>query len=209
LASAGLLDGRRATTHWNLTDRFKPLFPQVAVDEEQMVIDDGDVITTGGVMSWTQLGLRLIQRFASPAIATDVGRFLIVDAGGPPQSFYKSFVPRFDHGDQAIVKVQHWLQRSFGKKIAVSAMAAQVHLGERTFLRRFCRATGFRPTTYLQQLRVESARGLLETTDLSIEQIVGRVGYDDSGSFRRLFERTTGLAPREYRRRFTTGVLVA
>jgi transcriptional regulator GlxA family with amidase domain len=202
LAEAGLLDGRPATTHWALAERFAARFPEVALDADQLVIDDGDLITAGGVMAWIDLGLRLVERYLGPAVMIATARYFLVDPGNREQRFYSSFVPPLAHRDDAILRAQHWLHARSREKLTVPMMARKAGLGERTFLRRFQRATGQSPTGYLQCLRVSRARDLLETTVAGIDEIAGRVGYGDPSAFRKLFHRTVGLTPGEYRRRF-------
>ena len=202
LAQAGLLDGRAVTTHWALAEELAERFPKVRVMPEQMIVDDGDLITAGGLMAWTDLGLALVARLLGPSIAAQTARFLVVDLNRTSQRHFSNFVPRLDHGDTAILAVQHWLQGSALADAGLATMAARAGLGERTFLRRFQAATGLKPTEYCQHLRVSKARELLELTRQSIEQVAWHVGYRDSGAFRKVFTRLVGLAPGDYRRRF-------
>ncbi|HSX89565.1 MAG TPA: GlxA family transcriptional regulator [Pseudomonas sp.] len=204
LGEAGLLDGRRVTTHWALATQLAARFPEVEVLPERMVIDDGDLITAGGLMAWTDLGLALVTRLLGPTIAAETARFLVVDLNRESQRQFSSFVPSFDHGDAAVLGVQHWLQGEGGAEASLASMAARAGLGERTFLRRFRAATGMKPTEYCQQLRVTKARELLEFTRQSIDQVAWQVGYRDSGAFRKVFARLVGVAPGDYRRRFGT-----
>nr|WP_298114977.1 GlxA family transcriptional regulator [uncultured Pseudomonas sp.] len=204
LGEAGLLDGRRVTTHWALATQLAARFPEVEVLPERMVIDDGDLITAGGLMAWTDLGLALVTRLLGPTIAAETARFLVVDLNRESQRQFSSFVPSFDHGDAAVLGVQHWLQGEGGAEASLASMAARAGLGERTFLRRFRAATGMKPTEYCQQLRVTKARELLEFTRQSIDQVAWQVGYRDSGAFRKVFARLVGIAPGDYRRRFGT-----
>jgi transcriptional regulator GlxA family with amidase domain len=203
LAETGLLAGRPATTHWALKASFAERFPEVRLDTDRLIVDDGDLMTAGGVMAWVDLGLRLVVRFLGPATMLATARQLLVDPGGREQSFYSTFAPALGHGDAAVLKAQQWLQVHCGDKVDVPGMAAAARLGERTFLRRFRRATGMRPGEYLQHLRIGKAREHLERSGLSIDEIAWRVGYQDTGAFRRTFQRLLGLAPGEYRRRFT------
>ncbi len=156
-------------------------------------------------MAWVELGLKIIERFISPAIVLSVARFFLVDAAGREQRFYSAVSPKFSHGDTAILKVQHWLQRHAAEKLTLPQMAAQAKLGERTFLRRFQKATGFNPTRYLQLLRIAKAREMLELTNHKIDQIAWRVGYEDAGAFTKVFQASMGLTPSDYRRRFSVG----
>lgn len=202
LAETGLLDGRRATTHWIYAERFAERYPKIRVEAEHLLIDDGDVITAGGLMSWTDLGLRLVERLLGAAAMRETARFLLIDPPGREQLPYSAFAPRTDHGDAAILGVQRWLRRPEGREADVPAMAARAGLEIRTFLRRFRKATGLRPTEYRQRLRVDEARDQLESGARSIAQIAHEVGYEDAGAFRRVFTKMTGLAPGDYRKRF-------
>ena len=203
LASTGLLDGRPATTHWTLKETLAAQFPSVCVQTEQMVIEDGDIITAGGVMAWVDLGLRLIDRFLGASVMLETAQFFLVDPNGREQRFYSKFSPRFYHGDDAILKVQHWLQTHYSQPISIAEMTSVAILGERTFLRRFKKATGMKPIEYLQALRVGKAREMLEFSQLSFSEIVSKVGYEDASAFRKIFYRLIGLQPSEYRRRFS------
>lgn len=202
LAEAGLLDGRPATTHWGLAETFAARFPSVRLDAARMVIDDGDVVTAGGVMAWLDLGLRLIERRLGHAVMLDVARVFLVDPHGREQRFYAAFAPRMGHGDRAVRKVQEALARDPAAPTSIGSMADLAGLGERTFLRRFRKATGMTPTAYLQRLRVDRARELLETTPLPFARIAWEVGYADPAAFAKLFRREMGQSPGEHRRRF-------
>jgi transcriptional regulator GlxA family with amidase domain len=202
LAETGLLAGRRATTHWASRDQFVARFPDVELDTDKLIIDDGDIITAGGIMAWVDLGLRLVERFLGPTVMLTTARYFLVDPGGREQRFYSSFSPSLTHGDAAILKVQHWLQAKCSEKVTLPSMAIKAGLGERTFLRRFQRATGLKPTEYLQRLRVGKARELLEISSLTLDEVAWKIGYEDPGAFRKIFLRVMGLSPGEYRRRF-------
>jgi len=202
LAETGLLNGRSVTTHWIHTETLAKRFPEVCLDTGKLLIDDGDIITAGGVMAWVDLGLSLVDRYISPTIMLATARFFLVDAAGRQQRFYSSFAPQLGHGDKAVLKIQHWLQERSSEPVPVGAMAARANLSERTFLRRFCKATGLTPKEYVQHLRVAKARESLEFSKLSVNEIAWMVGYEDAGSFRKIFHRVMGLTPGEYRRRF-------
>ncbi len=206
LASTGLLAGRRVTTHWAFADAFRARFPDVTVDPDKMVIEDGDIITAGGLMAWTDLGMRLVDRLLGPTVMMETGKFLLIDPAGREQRHYSNFAPTLTHGDEVILKVQHWLQAKGARDVGVREMAAEAHLEERTFLRRFRAATGLKPTEYAQKLRVGKARELLEFTNRPVDQIAWSVGYEDAGAFRKVFNKVTGLPPGDYRRRFGISV---
>ncbi len=202
LAETGLLDGRPATTHWALAEQFAARFPKVRLCPERLLVDDGDILTAGGVMAWTDLGLRLIGRLRGPARMRALARHLLLDTGPREQRFYMRFAPCFNHGDAAILQVQHWLARRPGDAAGVAGMAARAGLGGRTFLRRFTAATGLTPLNYLQNLRIARAQEALEATRAPVALIAWEVGYADVPAFSRLFRARVGLSPGEYRRRF-------
>ncbi|AZE91524.1 Transcriptional regulator, AraC family [Pseudomonas orientalis] len=202
LARSGLLDGRRATAHWSSAASFAVRYPAVRLEADKPIVDDGDLITTAGLMAWSELGLRLVERLLGPSIAADTARFLVIEHSGSASQCASNFAPILGHGDAAILKVQHWLQASGAVEVSIAAMAQEAGLEERTFLRRFRSATGLRPTEYCQHLRVGKARQLLELTNGSIDHIAWTVGYQDPSAFRATFKKITGLAPSDYRSRF-------
>lgn len=202
LAATGLLSGRPATTHWWFADQFRTRFPDVKLDCDRIVIDDGDIITAGGLMAWTDLGLRLVDRLLGPTVMLDTAKFLLLDSAGREQKHFARFMPRLTHGDEAILKVQHWLAAREAKAISVGEMAAQIGMEERTFQRRFKAATAMTPIEYVQHLRITKAREHLEFTRRTVDQIAWSVGYEDAAAFRKLFHRLVGLSPGDYRSRF-------
>lgn len=204
LAQTGLMSGRPMTTHWTYVEQLRSSFPQIQVDADRLIIDDGDVVTAGGMMSWTDLGLRLVDRLLGPTVMIETARMLLVDPPGREQRYYSVFYPRLTHGDAAILRVQHWLQATQAKDVALTIMATQAKLEERTFLRRFQKATGMTTTEYCQRLRVGRARELLQFSPSPIDAVAWEVGYNDVGAFRKVFTRIVGLSPGEYRRRFST-----
>ncbi len=202
LAESGLIDGRRATTHWAFADTLARRFPRVQLAAEAMVVDEGDILTAGGILAWTDLGLTLVERLLGPGTMLATARFLLVDPPRRMQDVYKAFVPEFGHGDDAVLRAQHLLHAAAAEAHAVPTLAAHVGLAERTFLRRFVRATGLRPTEYHQHVRVMKARDALELTHQTIDQIAWSVGYADPSAFRRLFQRITSVSPQVYRQRY-------
>lgn len=202
LAETGLLDGLSATTHWIYANELASRFPAVHVDTDPLVIDHGRILTAGGLMAWPDLGLTLVNHLLGAAAMIETGRFMMIDPPGREQRFYSAFVPALGHGDDAVLKVQHALKADPSSGLSVTALADLAGLHERTFLRRFRKATGHNPNVYQQHLRVDKARGLLEATKQQVDAIAWDVGYSDPASFRRTFARLTGLSPGAYRKRF-------
>lgn len=201
LAEAGLLDQRPATTHWAYDAVFRARFPGVALDTDRLLIDDGDIITAGGIMAWTDLGLRLVDRLLGLDVMLATARAFLIDPPGREQAQYRVFQPRFDHGDLAVLKAQRWLQDRAARSLALGEIAEASGLEGRTLQRRFRAATGMTPQAYHQNLRIAQAQDLLATTGLSTDTIAWNTGYADAASFRKTFARLTGMTPASYRKR--------
>ena len=202
LASSGLLAGKTATTHWRSADLFRRTFPYIRLDSDQLLIDNGDVICSGGSMAYVDMSLFLVDKYAGKEVASDCAKLIVFDPVRHRQSPYVTFKAQKGHEDQAILKAQEWLESHFRKEILMDALADQVGLTSRTFKRRFKVATGDNPINYLQRIRVEFAKQKLEKTTDGINQIIWSVGYEDISSFRQLFKRFTGLTPKDYRQKF-------
>ena len=204
LGETGLLSKRKATTHWGYVEDFKQRFPDVELDVDRIIIEDGDIVTAGGAMAWTDLGLRMVDRFLGSQVMNETARALLIDPSRREQCYYSAFSPILTHGDAAILKVQHWLQKTEAQDIDLSTLANCAQLEERTFLRRFHKATGMTSTEYCQRLRIGEAKDFLQFSSSPVEQIAWKVGYSDVSAFRKIFKRIVGLTPSEYRRRFNT-----
>ncbi|NRA62994.1 MAG: helix-turn-helix domain-containing protein [Pseudobacteriovorax sp.] len=202
LAQTGLLNGRPATTHWALAPAFEERYPEVKLDADKIIADEGDLITAGGVMSWIDLSLYLIQRHMDMATVRLVAKLFLIDLTNREQRFYRAFSPSLQHGDDQIIRVQKRMQTQFAEPFSIQDMASIASMSHRTFLRRFQKATGLRPTKYLQQLRIQKACERLESTQDNIYAISLDVGYQDIASFRKTFKSIVGLTPGQYRRRF-------
>ncbi len=202
LGNSGLLQGRPATTHWLLDDEFRKSFPSTQLNSEQILVDDNDIVTAGGIMAWLDLALYIVQRWQGSNVMSDTARQLLVDPSGREQRNYRSFRPVLNHGDDVILSLQHWMESNFNLALQTIDMVQQTGLSDRTLLRRFKKATGLTPNNYVQELRIEKARGLLERTRHSIAEIGWQVGYSDASAFSRLFKDVTGVSAGDYRKRF-------
>jgi transcriptional regulator GlxA family with amidase domain len=202
IAATGLLDKREATTHWGLVSEFKQLHPAVRLNANKIMVNDQDVITAGGMLSWLDLGMELVAQFTSPGIMRQLGKLLVIDTGAREQRYYQQFSPRLTHGDELILRAQQKLQADYAQPIKIAELAEFCCLTNRTFLRRFFRATGLNPNEYLQRLRIQKACDLLESVSDSFEVVANKVGYDDINACRKIFVRIVGLSPREFRKRF-------
>ena len=203
LGHAGLLTGRPVTTHWALEDEFRSTFPNADLQPEHLLIDDNDIVTAGGMMAWLDLGLHFVERWQGVDVLTGTARHLLIDPGRREQRSYRSFRPNLNHGDETILALQLWMEGHVQDDLGVEALAARTRLSGRTFLRRFKTATGSGPNAYVQALRVEKARGLLERTRDPVSTVSWDVGYHDVSAFGRVFRSITGLTAVEYRQRFS------
>lgn len=204
LADAGLLEGVEAASHWSMADLFRERYPGIKFRPERILCDSGHggrLVTTGGASSWQELALYLIGRFCGAEEAARVARlFLLGDRSHGQLPFASMARPR-QHGDAVISKVQAWVVDNYATAVPVSAMVERSGLSERSFKRRFSAATGYAPVEYVQSLRIEEAKQMLETEDVAIEDVSVAVGYEDPTFFRRLFKRRTGVTPAQYRKR--------
>ncbi|MCP1446628.1 transcriptional regulator GlxA family with amidase domain [Pseudomonas sp. GGS8] len=202
LAEAGMLDGIRATTHWAFADFFRRRYSEACLEEAQILCEDNRVITCGGATAAMDLLLHLIRRFASLELAQKCGKYLLADNVRSEQSVYVMWSMPKNHGDGEILRVQAWLEDHFHQPLLINDMAERFGFGVRNFKRRFKEATGYTPLTYLQTLRLEKAKQLLESTRMTLDSITYKVGYEDGNSFRRLFRQRVGLLPAAYRKKF-------
>ncbi|MCK1520943.1 helix-turn-helix domain-containing protein [Bradyrhizobium sp. 17] len=192
IASAGLLDGRRATTTWWLAPLFRNLFPKVMLEAEAMVLTDGKVLTAGAAMAQLDLMLSIVARHAGPELAESCARFLLLDHR-QSQSRYMA-LSYLVAADERISRAERWARSRLDRTFSISELATAVGLGARTFARRCERATGLSAVKFVQKLRVDKAMELLDTTRLGLDEIAERVGYADPSTLRKLLhrERTTG-----------------
>lgn len=204
-AETGLLDGREATVHWASVADFRRRHPEVVLRPADALVvagPGGTLVTSGASSAWHDLALHLIATHVGPSTAQAVARFLLWQWHQDGQAPFTVFDPSMDHGDTAILAAQQGLLAQYAVASPVEEMVRWSGLAPRTFARRFKAATGHTPIAYVQLLRVEQAKRLLETTGESVDEISWAVGYEDPASFRRLFKRVTGMGPRAYRQRF-------
>lgn len=204
LASAGLLDGRRATTHWRWADALAKQYPSVLVDPTALYIDAGDVVTSAGVASGIDLCLHLLRQDHGAAVANTVARDIVASphrAGGQAQFIAHPAVPT---ARTSLGETLEWALKRLDEPLTVADLAAHARMSVRGFARTFGLEIGGSPMKWLNSARVDRARELLETTDTSIDGIAVRCGLGTTANFRTHFRRVTGTTPSEYRRTFTT-----
>ncbi len=202
IAATGLLDGKRATTHWRYTDELAQRFPDIVVDPAVLYVDSGQVITSAGSAAGIDACLHLVGRDFGSLIANSVARRLVMPpqrSGGQAQ-FILAPVAQTSQDD--LSTVLEWARQHLHEPLSVRRLASRALMSERTFLRRFTEATGMAPKAWLQQARMSQARDLLEGTSLTGEQIAEQCGFSSAESFRVAFRKIVGLAPSYYRERF-------
>jgi transcriptional regulator GlxA family with amidase domain len=205
LAATGLLDGREATSHWGYGDLFRRCYPRVRFRAEpNLVVADPScrLVTAGGTSSWHDLAIHIIARHCSPGEALRIAKIYLLKWHGEGQLPYASLVRRLPHADAAVRRAEDWLAGHFAEATTVAGAVVAAGLPERTLKRRFKAATGVSIIEYAQNLRIEEAKRLLESSPLPVDEIAQCAGYDNAAFFRRLFKRTTGLKPGDYRRMF-------
>jgi len=199
------MDGRQTAFHWAYGELFSRYYPMVRMRKESILCltEKADrIVTAGGVTAWQDLALYLITRFCEPVRAHETARVHLLDRHVHGQLPYAAMNLRIDTSDAVISASQRWIARHYARPQPVETMAERSGPNARTFARRFKAVTGRSPIDYVQALRVEEAKNLLENGALPPDEIAARVGYEDGASFRRTFRSRVGLSPAAFRRTF-------
>ncbi|WP_372782445.1 GlxA family transcriptional regulator [Phenylobacterium sp.] len=202
LAEAGLLDGRIATTHWALADKFAARYPKVRWRPDLFVTEDSRLLCSGGVFASADVSLYLVEKLCGHEVALQTAKALLLPMPRTHQSGFAMLPVSKPHADERIRATEAYLQANFRKEIPIPFLADRAGLGVRTFVRHFKAATGRLPADYLQAVRIEAAKVMLESDNRPIQSISSEVGYDDVAFFRSLFKRITRMTPTEYRANF-------
>jgi transcriptional regulator GlxA family with amidase domain len=200
LAAAGLLDGRPAATHWKFADALKRMHPDVRVDERALFVDDGDVLSSAGLAAGIDLCLHIIRADHGAQVANAVARYCVVPPwreGGQAQ-FIDRHVPTAD--DASTAATREWALGHLDGELTVDRLARHAHMSSRTFCRRFTEETGLAPGTWIRNRRIDRARELLESHDLSVDEVARRSGLGSGGNLRHHLRRGVGMSPSSYRK---------
>ncbi|MEM7466827.1 MAG: helix-turn-helix domain-containing protein [Pseudomonadota bacterium] len=200
LAEAGLLDGKSATTHWHYLDRFQADYPRVLLKRDYFITQSGSIFCAASVNALADVTVHLIERFYGRDIALHVERNFSHEIRRPYEKYRYFEGDDLQHSDETIVEVQLWMKRHLGETISMPNLARRFRLSQRSLNRRFNDAIGVSPLSYLQSIRVDAAKDLLHTTNLTVAEVSFRVGYQDQGHFGRVFHRETAITPSEYRK---------
>lgn len=202
LGAAGLLEGKRVTTHWVAKDQLKKLFPAAIILDDKIIVDEGKICTCAGAFSFTTFILYLVEQYCGREVSLQASRLFLVDLHKHPQNSYAIFSYQKDHGNKTILAIQNLIEENYNKHLNIAELAVKACMSRRTFNRRFKNLTGNTPVEYIQRVRVEAGKRLLAKTDQSAEQIGLDCGYEDYQSFRKVFQRYTSCNPTDYRQRF-------
>jgi transcriptional regulator GlxA family with amidase domain len=203
LAATGLLDGKRASTHWMAAEEFKLLFPGVKLVSNKIIVDEGRLYSSGGATAFLNLTLYLIEKYCGRETAVFISKSMLIDMQKAPQNMYAVFSGQKDHNDEIILRVQHFIEDNVARKLSIDDLTRVALLSKRSLIRRFVGATGNSPKEYIQRVKVEEVRRMLEFGNKTTQEIFNKVGYDDHATFRKIFKKYTGLLPGEYRGKFT------
>lgn len=202
LAETGLLDGRTATTHWGFVDQFRKRYPRVRLKPQRLITDEETLFCAGALAAGIDLSIYLVEKYCGHEVAVQCAKALLHDMGRTSQAPYSVFRFQKNHADDAIKASQQWIEANYPREVDLNHLATRHGMSRRTFERRFKRATGDTPLFYLQRTRVEAAKRLLEKGYDSFESICHQLGYENSGHFREVFRKHTGLLPTAYQKHF-------
>jgi transcriptional regulator GlxA family with amidase domain len=208
LASAGLLDGKRCSTHWCYADNFRALFPNVILQTEKLITDENGIYTNGGGYSFLNLVIYLIEKYYDRQTAIYCSKLFQVEIDRQSQSPFIIFNGQKSHGDEIVKKAQDYIESKLDEKISIEELSSRFAVGRRNFDRRFFKATGNTPIEYAQRVRIESAKKSLERTRKSINDVMYEVGYSDIKAFREVFKKITGMSPLDYKNRYNKEAMV-
>jgi len=202
LAQSALLDGRAATTTWWLNQQFRSRYPKVDLHFRSVLTEVDRLICAGATATYSLQAIRIVDQFMGQTIASQCAKSMLIDASHTGQLPYLPLLTETRHADSVVERAQHFLQKHMAKDVRMSDLARAIAVSERTMARRFAAAIGQTPLEYLQAVRLQAARAMLETGDMPVQSIAAQVGYSDASSFSRLFRQGVGLSPGSYRRRF-------
>lgn len=206
LAATGLLNGKTCSTHWRATEAFRAVFPDVCLQTEKIITDEDGIYTSGGAFSAANLILYLVEKYAGRVMAVQCAKMFQVDMDRKSQSPFMIFQGQKNHKDKRIQKAQQYIEENYQEKITVNQLCREVALSRRSFERRFKTATDNTIVEYIQRVKIEAVKKCLETTRMTVNELMYEVGYTDTKSFRNVFRKVTGLSPIEYRQKFNKNV---
>lgn len=202
LASTGLLDHKKCSTHWAFQNQFREMFPLVEVVEGSIITEDHRIYSSGGANSYWNLLLHLVEKYTNRETAIMASKYFAIDIDRDTQTAFAMFQGQKNHHDNEIKKIQTYIEKNFQDKHTVDALANKVALGRRSFERRFKHATNNSVLEYILRVKVEAAKRNFENSDKNINEVMYTVGYNDTKAFRSIFKKHTGLTPIAYKNKY-------
>lgn len=202
LADTGLLNGKKCTTHWAYAGIFKSMFPDIEIMTEKIMVDEGGIYSSGGALSFTNLILYLIEKYAGRDIAIMTSKIFMIDIDRDSQNPFIMFNGQKGHEDESIKMAQEFIEKNFSEKLTVEDLASRFAIGRRNLERRFKKATSNTVIEYIQRVKIEAAKMSLESSRENVTEVMYKVGYTDTKAFRTTFKKITGLSPIQYRSKY-------
>ena len=202
LGASGLLNGKIATTHVDASDGFANAFPDVKLKADKTVTQDGRLYTSGGATSSFHLLLHLIHEYCGREMAIRIAKVFAIDMDRENQSYFSTFQPSKDHTDELVATAQRKIEQNYHDAATIEELIKDIPTSRRNIVRRFKLITGITPIEYLQQTRIEAAKQLLEKTSQQMNEIIYSSGYNDAKAFRKVFKKSVGMTPTQYREKF-------
>jgi transcriptional regulator GlxA family with amidase domain len=207
LASTGLLDGKKCSTHWTAADTFRTMFPNVNLQTDKLITDEHGMYTNGGAYSFLNLVIYLVEKYFDRQTAIFCSKVFQIEMDRKSQSEFTIFTGQKMHGDEMVVKAQSYIESNLDEKISIEELSSKFLVGRRNFDRRFIKATGNTPIEYTQRVKMEAAKKAFETGRKTISEVMYEVGYSDNKAFREVFRKVTGMSPIEYKGKYNKEAL--
>ena len=202
LAETGLLNGKSCTTHWITHDKFRKKYPQVNLIPEKIISEDNGIYSSGGAYSFLNLLIHLIEKYYGRETAIKCAKIAEIEYDRIDQNQFVIFNGQKEHSDATIKKAQEYVEQNFAKQLSVDFLAKNALISLRNFVRRFKKATNNTPLEYIQRVRIEAAKKILESSTLTVQEAMYKSGYNDDKSFRNMFKKYSGITPLEYRKKY-------
>jgi transcriptional regulator GlxA family with amidase domain len=202
LAKTGLLDGKKCSTHWIAANDFRKMYPDVELVDDKIVTEEQGIYSSGGAFSYLNLILHLVEKYAGREMAILASKVFAIEMGRSTQTAFTIFQGQKDHEDEEVKKAQQFIEEHYTDKLTVDQLAKMFYIGRRTFERRFKKATTNTIVEYIQRVKIEAAKKMLETSRENVNEVMYNVGYSDSKAFRNTFKKVVGYSPLEYRKKY-------
>jgi len=203
LASTGLLNGKKCSTHWGFANEFRELFPEVELVDGSIITEEHHIYSSGGANSYWNLLLHLVEKYTNRETAILASKYFAIDIDRDSQAAFAMFKGQKEHNDDGILKAQEYIEKNIQDKISVEELADMVSIGRRSFERRFKQATNNSVLEYIHRVKIEAAKRSFENSRKNINEVMFDVGYTDTKAFRTIFKKITGLTPVEYRNKYS------